>query len=166
MNRAVLYDAARIIKVNPVLLDTLIRFESNWNPLAKNNLSGARGLIQFTDTTARELGYVNADDIIKKHPTAESQLMGPVLKYFTLPGKKPPYPTEQSFFMSVFYPAARQWPVGTIFPESVRKLNPGITTVKDYINKVKKISPALNFKNTIPLIIIMGIVLYTLTKKG
>jgi soluble lytic murein transglycosylase-like protein len=35
----------------------LINFESAWDPKAKNPASGARGLIQFMPSTARDMGY-------------------------------------------------------------------------------------------------------------
>jgi len=35
----------------------LINFESTWDPEARNKISGARGLIQFMPSTARDMGY-------------------------------------------------------------------------------------------------------------
>jgi len=115
-------------------LSSLIRFESRFNPSARNPISGARGLIQFTNTTARAMGYGSADDLLARHPTIESQLTGPVLAYLS---KLAPFPSEQSLYMAVFYPAARNWPLSQPFPPAVQAVNPGIVTVADYVSKVK-----------------------------
>ena len=149
--------------INPSWLRDLIRFESRWNPLAKNKISGAMGLIQFTNSTAKNLGFQSAQDLVTRYPTAEGQLLGPVKQYFELPGNQGPYPNKQSFYMTVFYPAARKWPEDKFFPDNVRKANPGINTVKDYINKVDGII----LKNASPIVIlIIGMVLYIISKKG
>lgn len=150
-------------------LDSLIQFESGWKPDAKNKFTGARGLIQFMPTTARAMGYKDAEDLYQKHPDAISQLLGPVRKYFTLPGNRPPYPTPQSLYMTVFYPAARSWSPLKPFPDTVRKVNPGITLVRDYVNKVERkkvIETAGISLATIALIAIGGYFLYTHFKKG
>ena len=123
-------------------LDSLIRFESGWNPKAKNPISGARGLIQFMPSTAKAMGYANADDLVNKHPTVVSQLLGPVAAYFKLPGNKGPWPTKQSLYMTVFRPANRNSSPGTVFPADVRRDNPGIKTVQDYINLVEGKRPS------------------------
>jgi hypothetical protein len=94
-------------------------------------------LIQFTNSTARKLGFKSADELIEKYPTIENQLFGPVLTY--LSQLKPfgnPFP--QSLYLSVFYPAFRRMPLDTLFPDSVRKVNPGIKYVGDYVAKVEK----------------------------
>lgn len=114
----------------------LIKFESGFRPLVKNPYGSARGLIQFIDSTARGLGYEDSLDLVTTHPTIESQLLGPVYQYLN---QFKPFPTEQSLFMAVFYPKARNWNPNTIFPEHVRRVNPGIVTVNDYVRKVKGI---------------------------
>jgi len=120
-------------------LDRLLSFESGFNPLARNPISGARGLIQFTNTTARGMGYASADDLVSKFPSASAQLAGPVFAYLN---PLRPFPTEQSLYMAVFYPAARNWPLVRAFPAAVRAVNPGIITVSDYVRRVKRIPPA------------------------
>ena len=111
----------------------LIQFESGWNPSAKNPYSSARGLIQFVDKTAQSLGYLNSLDLIIKNPTIESQLLGPVYNYLK---KYVPYDTDQALFMAVFYPVAMRWPESKHFPDWVKRVNPGINTPLDYMNKV------------------------------
>lgn len=116
-------------------LDDLIKFESAWNPAAKNPISGAQGLIQFTNTTAQVMGYKDAGDLVSKFPDSAAQLMGPVYVYLS---KYKPFPTAQSLYMAVFYPAARNWSPETAFSSAIQALNPGIKTVADYIKKVEK----------------------------
>lgn len=116
----------------------LIMFESTWNPKARNSI-GARGLIQFVPMVAKEMGYKSADEIVNKYPDIASQLLGPVAAYFKLPGKKGPYPTKQSLYMAVFYPSHRNVPPDTLLGKEARKANPGIDTVRDYMNYVEGI---------------------------
>lgn len=123
------------LEVNPDWLYNLINFESNWNPQAKNPFSGARGLIQFTHTTAKELGYLDADDLVEKNKDISSQLLFPVLQYLL---RYKPFPNEQSLYLAVFYPSFRYKDPSTQFPDSIKKFNPNIDTIQDYINLVKK----------------------------
>lgn len=126
----------KAINATPADLQALIEFESAWNPLAKNPLSGARGLIQFMNATARGLGYDNADQLVLLSPTRESQLTGPVIRHFRSIASE--QTTFQKLCMSVFYPAARNWSETSEFPPNVQKQNPGIKTVKDYLDKVRR----------------------------
>lgn len=131
----VLNRVANMLQVNPNYLYRLIKFESNFKPNAKNPYSSARGLIQFIDSTAKGMGYASSADLVAQHPTIEEQLQGPVFAYLN---QYAPFPTEQSLYMSVFYPKARNWALSQPFPEYVRKVNPGIKTVGDYVNKVRR----------------------------
>lgn len=140
-----LREVAASLGISQDVLWNLIQFESKWNPQAKNPNSSARGLIQFTDATARNLGYKDSLDLVTKNSSIESQLYFPVLKYLS---QFKPFTSKQDFYMSVFYPVARKWPLNKAFPDTVQKSNPGIKTVQDYVNKVegiakKAISPAL-----------------------
>lgn len=130
-----LQEVSASLGIDPMDLYNLIKFESNWNPQAKNPNSSARGLIQFTDKTAQSLGYKDSLDLVTKNKSIESQLYFPVLQYLS---KFKPFPTKQSLYMSVFYPVARNWPLSKEFPDTVKKVNPGIVTVADYINKIDK----------------------------
>lgn len=79
-----------------------------------------------------------ADTLVTKHPDRSAQLTGPVYDYL-----KPMMPfstVPQDLYMAVFYPKARKWPPNTEFSESVKAVNPGIKTVKDYIDKVEAAS--------------------------
>jgi hypothetical protein len=130
-------DVSASLGVNSDSLVKLIAFESGWKPLAKNPISGARGLIQFMHTTSRGMGFKDADDLVSKYPDIESQLRGPVLKYLSqFKPFKEPFP--QSLYLSVFYPKYRFSPPDTAFSELIRKQNPGINFVSDYVSKVEK----------------------------
>jgi len=120
------------LPVNPDWLYKLIDFESRWNPLAKNPLSGARGLIQFTNKTARSMGYSSADDLVFKYPSIVSQL--DIVYNYLKPYR--PFPTEQSLTMAVFYPDFRYAEPDKAFPDTVTKDNPGINTPADYMRLV------------------------------
>lgn len=144
---AALVDTAKAIKTEPQWLWDVVNFESGHNPQAANSKSSAKGLIQFTDATAKNLGYASSWDLIQKNPTYEKQMRGPVLKYFQ--GLGPPYTTRQALFMTVFFPVARAVAPDTTFSELYRvhgiknfelfqKQNPGIVTVKDYETHVAK----------------------------
>lgn len=130
---AMLQLIAQNLGVSPVDLSQLIQFESKWNPAAKNKLSSARGLLQFTNATAQRLGFADSLDLVEKNPTAVEQL--PIVERYLEQYK--PYSGKQSLFMAVFYPAARSWPPGQQFPDKVKKVNPGVNTPADYVRKVE-----------------------------
>jgi hypothetical protein len=112
----------------------IINAESSWNPEAVNAASGAAGLIQFTNTTARSLGYGSAAQLVAAYPNAAEQLLGPVRQYML---RYAPYASEQSVYLAVFYPAARSWAIDAAFPQSVIEKNPSFHTVGDYVDWVK-----------------------------
>lgn len=165
MAAATLNQVARELGVNPENLNALIAFESGWDPKAKNPRSSARGLLQFVDSTARNLGYRDSLDLVQKHPTAESQLLGPVRAYLKKFG---PFPTKQSLYMAVFYPKARFWDPTKPFPKSVQNANPGIKTPLDYVKYVeRKIStPAMIGGVGLGLILFAAIILMKGKKNG
>lgn len=144
--------------VNPDDLTKLIRFESGWNPLAKNPRSSARGLIQFIDSTAQKLGYNSSSDLVAKNPTIQDQL--PLVERYLSQYK--PFANKQALYMSVLYPSARNWPSTRLLPEIVRTANPGINTPADYVRKIEggKIVVTVG----VPLIIIGSIAAYFIWK--
>lgn len=143
-------------------LYNIIALESGWNADAANK-SGAVGLIQFMPCTLKDMGVLSTSlanqippeactsppsatlsdalkqkikaDFLAKYPNVESQLAGPVLQYFS---RYRPFPTEQSVYLAVFLPAFRNKSLDTAFPDWVRKGNPGIDTVGDYVALVQK----------------------------
>lgn len=141
-------------------LRALINFESRWDPSIRNPFTHATGLIQFMPKTARELGYTDENDLLSQNPTIEKQLRGPVYKYLS---RYKPFTDEQSLYMSVFYPAARYWPMSKSFSPDVLKVNPGIKTPFDYINLVRRNAGMLPLKaiaSFLPLLLIAGLAAY------
>lgn len=116
-------------------LARLINFESRFDPRAENPRSTAKGLIQFIDSTAKQLGFKNSQDLIDKLPGISDQLLFAVYPYLA---QFKPFPTQQSLYMSVFYPGYRYVSPDTPFSEEIRKVNPKIFKVQDYIDKVNR----------------------------
>ncbi len=125
-------------------LEGVINFETagTWDPKIKNPNSSGRGLIQFLDGTARQLGYRDSLDLVTRHPTVQSQLTGPVLRYFQQWKERPR--DKQDFYLRVFLPELRKAPPDTVIfatnPEKrakFAKANPGIVTVGDYVQKLE-----------------------------
>jgi len=162
---AYLLDLALKLQTRPEWLENLINFESGFKPGARNPYTGARGLIQFMPDTARALGYKDADDLVRLNPSIPEQLRGPVYAYLK---RFAPFPTEQSLYMAVFYPAARNIPIDTPFSAKVQAVNPGIKTVRDYINKVRSNAGLKKLETTAaPLLLLMAAALfYYLIQRG
>lgn len=146
---------ASLLGMNREWLYNVIMMESTWNPAAYNS-SGAIGLIQFMPKTLKDFGMLSPalaarvpdDDrkvpedvkasvkkeFLAKFPDVVSQLFGPVTTYFK---RYRTYPTEQSVYMTVFYPKNREASLDTVFNARVQAQNPGIKTVGDYVAKVQ-----------------------------
>ncbi len=146
---------AAALKMNPAWLYNVIMLESAWSPSAYNK-SGAVGLIQFMPKTLKDYGLLSAQlaakipagktpvpenikqevrtEFLAKYPSIVSQLEGPVLKYFK---RYHDYPTEQSVYMTVLYPAYRNASLDAPFDATVQAQNPGIQTVGDYVALVQ-----------------------------
>jgi len=144
---AMIIDVARKLRISDAKwLDVIMYSESRYSPDIKNPSARAFGLIQFTPIAALELGYYRIESsgkkvgmpeqIVERFPTFEKQLYGPVLEYYKR--NKPPYPTLQSLALATFFPAYRDKPVNTIFPEWVRSANPGLNTPADYLVRLNK----------------------------
>lgn len=132
--REALFSLSSDLDVAPKTLAAEIQFESGWNPQIKNPRSSASGLIQFMDATARGMGFPGGSaELVRKFPTVETQLLGPVRRYLQMWA---PFPTDQSLFMAVFYPAYRRVRPDKPFPRKVQEANPGIVTVQDYLDHV------------------------------
>jgi hypothetical protein len=143
-DRQALIDVAGKLSVPVDWLAAVINFETagTWDPMKKNPNSSARGLIQFLDATAQQLGYRNSLDLVTRHNTIASQLRGPVLKYFQQ--WREPARHKQDFYFRVFLPAYRHAPLDTVIyngepakQAKFRKANPGIVTVGDYFRKLE-----------------------------
>lgn len=166
--KQILSDVCAKLSCDPIWLDHLIAFESGWDPQRRAGMpynqslldTGidhapryARGLIQFIDSTAQMLGYIDSQDLVLTNPTIEKQLSGPVYLYLR---QYAPFVSEIDLFMSVFYPVARKWDLMHEFPDSVKAANPGINNPHDYLHHVYQ---ALRLKGgTIAGLTIGGIV--------
>lgn len=53
--KAIIHEAAERYKLSPILIESIIKVESNYNPRAVSN-KGAMGLMQLMPATAREIG--------------------------------------------------------------------------------------------------------------
>lgn len=127
-----LSEVARAVGAPVDSLYALIDFESNWNPLAENPRSSARGLLQWIDARAQDLGYSDSAELIIENPTAMQQLEL-IERDLSRYG---PFGSDQELFMSVFYPKAMAWSPFREFPDHVQAVNPGIRTPRDYVNFV------------------------------
>jgi hypothetical protein len=111
-----------------------LTFESRLNPQAKNPKSTARGIMQWTDARARDLGYQDSADLVAQNPAFRDQL-GIVEKDLS---RYMPFPTFQSLAMAVFLPSMRYAAPDTTLPTKYQALNQGIRTVADYVAKATK----------------------------
>jgi len=147
-NQEKIQEIATLLGVDPSWLSAVISLESSGNPLAKNPYSSARGLIQVMDKTAQDtFGYPDSLSLINDFPDFDSQMDNVVYMYLK---QFMPYTTKQSFYMAVFFPAARFVDPSTTFQSLYEKYytdadkeyakfkagNPGIVTVADYVRKV------------------------------
>ena len=139
-----LNSTAADLKIPVAWLVALINFETagTFDPLVKNPLSSARGLIQFTNATASRLGYRDSLELVTRNPSISSQLRGPVLQYLKPMG---PFRDKQDFVFSVFLPKYRTAPLSAkiVFQDALQqsnfsKSNPGIVTVGDYFAKLER----------------------------
>jgi hypothetical protein len=158
-------DLAKELGVDPDWILATIAYESGgtFNPKKSNEAgSSAKGLIQFVDSTARDLGFKNSQDLVDKYPTIESQIRGPVRDYFRKINGYKPYAgkNQQYFALSVFFPrykdASLDTPMMYDNPDSQAKFlkqNPGLVkdgqiTVGAYYGSLKKAQDAAAKKST------------------
>lgn len=105
-----------------------------WCPTTRNQTWVAKrgGFVTITGNTAANLGTTTAAlgrmSALEQLPYVE--------RYFA--GFGGPFDTLQQVALTVFYPAYRNKPSTTVFPENVQAVNPGIRTPADYVAKVVK----------------------------
>lgn len=174
-DQAKIKEIADKLRVNPAWLDALINFETggSYDPLKQGPaITGARGLIQVIDSTARTtFGYADSLSLVQDYPEFDSQMdsvVYPYLKHYM------PFTTQQSLYMAVFRPTYRFVDPNTKFPDYVIDANRDpktgkatIQTPQDYINFVNKRirQSSMHFPMSgIPLAII-AVVVYFLYKK-
>lgn len=111
-----------------------LNFESRFRPSVKNPHSSARGIMQWTNDRARDLGYRDSLELVTQNPTVSQQLdmVRKDLKRYK------PFPTFQSLAMAVFLPAYRYKDADTELPDWAQSVNAGIKTVGDYVRKAAR----------------------------
>lgn len=169
---------AKRIGMSPEIVTKLIHFETarTMSPSIGNSIQ-ARGLFQFTNGTAKGLGYRDSLDLITKNPTYESQMNVAYKMY------KPylPFKSEYEFCMANFLPIGIHKDPNSllkdVYPQGA-KANPGIIRLSDYVRNVKNqdISKILYGSNagnsgrtTFPVVVLTCVLAYfflTVMPKG
>lgn len=125
------------LSVPPRWLDALINFETagTYSTTIKNPYSSARGLIQFTDAAAQDLGFSDSKALVNTYPEFDRQMEFAVYPYLK---RYMPFANRQQLYMAVFFPRYRNRAPSTEFPDTVKNVNPGIDTIQDYMDFVDK----------------------------
>jgi len=119
-------------------LDAVINFETagTYSPTIPNPRSSAVGLIQLTDTAAREAPWHStAAAVIAQYSDFMEQMDNVVYPYLA---KYAPFAQESELWLAIFTPALRKLPLDTELPQAFKEANPGIDTTGDYVDSVKK----------------------------
>jgi len=116
--------------VHPYFIANVIQVESSFNPQARNPLSGATGLIQFTSTVAREVLGTTTDKL--KTMGAKEQFQYVVKYLMRYQGR---LKTQADVYMAVFQPARLGQPLSTPISAKAQEKNPTIRTLQDYVDK-------------------------------
>lgn len=117
-----LHLAAKNIGCDVYDLDTCIFLESTWNPQAYNSASGAWGLIQWLDSTAKDVAKVVSAKYIGQQ-SAYIQLAY-VEQYFLEMKRRLKlngFATKYDLYLTIFYPAAVGKPETFVLLESAQK---------------------------------------------
>ncbi len=140
---------ANRFNVDALDLFKLIYFETagTFNPNAKNPITGASGIVQFTNESSRKIKDKNgkflssASHLVKEYPTIEAQLEipnkrnwygGPVYQYLDY---LDPFEGTDDLYLAFFYPPGRKIK-NFEFPDYISKVNGGIKNIKEYREKV------------------------------
>jgi hypothetical protein len=160
--RQVISDVAAKVGTDPALLQMLIKFESNYNPIAKNPApdSTARGLIQITDAAAKDIGFTSSLDAVTQFSDFTTQMYHVVLPYLEMRVRQyGPVKTEQQLYMSVFLPSYMNVPITKPFPAEIIRKNSRLKTPLEYINHVRKVAGValLSMQNSAVVLILIGV---------
>ena len=129
-----LVETAGRLNIDPAWLANIIYLESGGNPQARNNTSQATGLIQFMPKTATGMG-TTIDEIYQMNGRQQMPL---VERYFqNIIKVYGPLDSQEKVIAAVFYPAYINKPLA-VMSAKVQAQNPGITTIRDYTNKLLK----------------------------
>jgi len=129
-----LVETAGRLNIDPAWLANIIHLESGGNPQARNKTSQATGLIQFMPKTATGMG-TTIDEIYQMNGRQQMPL---VERYFqNIIKVYGPLDSQEKVIAAVFYPAYINKPLA-VMSAKVQAQNPGITTIRDYTNKLLK----------------------------
>jgi hypothetical protein len=127
-----LVETAGRLKFDPAWLANIIHLESGGNPQARNPTSAATGLIQFMTFTAKDLGT----SIDALYQMDGKQQMPYVERYFqNIMKRYGQLDSQEKVIAAVFFPAYINQPLA-VMSAQVQAQNPGITTIRDYTNKL------------------------------
>lgn len=154
-------EIARLIGADYGDLITVMYIESRLNPRARNQYSGATGLIQFLPSTAESLGTT----VEELATMSNVEQLDYVERYFR------PYAgrvgTLEDLYFAVFFPAAMGKPDNYILQtktqsaELIGRQNPILDTNKDGVISVLDVKQFLNTKRIasgISFLLVIGIV--------
>lgn len=130
-------EMAKRIGANPSDVVSVMGFETGntFDPSIRNKAgSGATGLLQFMPSTARGMG-TTTDELAKM--TVEQQLPYAEKYWTSNPTFRGKLGSLENLAASVFYPPWINDPTQPL-PESMRPMNPGITSLNDYVARVRK----------------------------
>ena len=140
---------AKRLNVSADDLFALIYLETGgkMNPQIASNVSSSKGLLQFTDESARRLTdkkgrkLKSSAHLIKEYPTIKDQLEipnknntygGPVYQYLNMLA---PFKSSEDMCMAIVYPPGRST---GILPKWARKSNAGLKTARDFLNLARR----------------------------
>lgn len=160
-------ETADRLKIDPQWLSALIHLETagTYDPFIKNPVSSARGLIQVIDSTAADMfGVSDSLALSNKYPTFDSYMDNVVYPYLKKYG---PYTNIQQLAMAVFLPEYRNVDPSRELPQWAQNANPGIVTVNDYVNLVKKRLGKWPQSKALPLLgaAVLGAGIYLITRR-
>ena len=118
---------------------SVIGYESRGIATEANPTEGAsaKGLIQFTDDTAKDLGYKTSKELVEKNPTFTKQL-DEVEKYFRL-RKTRGVKNFNDFMSAIFWPNGIGKPSIPLSKKAIEQNAPlGIKSTGDYWNLVRQ----------------------------
>ncbi len=158
--RAAAARAAQRLGIEVDWLLAVIQNESNGDPKAwtkavyNGKRGSAKGLIQFIDSTAQSLGYGSSQDLVNRHPTFESQVEGPVVKFYQ---RMAPFSNRDEFLASAFLPAYRK-KLDTVMPAKERAWNGNkFQTLRDYARYVWARYKGIKIVETSTPILLVGL---------
>lgn len=130
-------------------LFALINYETGgrMNPKVASKNSSAKGLLQFTNITAKNLLDKNGNRLSSsKHlteayptikdqleiPTSKNKYGGPIYQYLK---KYAPFKSTEDLFISVIYPSSRR---SQRLPRRISRQNAGIRNARDFVNRARR----------------------------